>query len=117
MEQTIMGMISQLRFHVHIKKSKSRSRTLLNGVPQGSVIVPAFFSLYTYDIPATVSRKYICADDIVMMASDKCFTVIEQTLSDDLDKLRNNFYNWRLDLNTTKTVSSPLHLTNRLADC
>ena len=31
------------------------------------VIVPATFNLYTYDIPTTVSRKYIYADDIAMM--------------------------------------------------
>ena len=45
--------------HVHIRKSKSRRRTLLNGVPQGSVISLALFNLYPYDIPATVLRKYI----------------------------------------------------------
>ena len=52
------------------------------------------------------------------MASDKCFIVVEKTLSDDLDKLRNNFYKWRLKLNTNKTVTVYIafHLTNYLAD-
>ena len=50
------------------------------------------------------------------MASDKCFIVVEKTLSDDLDKLRNNFYKWRLKLNTNKTVYIAFHLTNYLAD-
>ena len=111
-----MGMISQCRFHVNIGKSKSSCRTLLNGVPQGSVIVPSLINLYAYDIPTTVSRSYIYAGDIATMASDNCFTVFELTLSDNLDKLRNYFYNWRLNLNTTKTVCSAFHLTNRLAD-
>ena len=62
-------MISQCRFHVHIGKSKSRCWTLRNGIPQGSVIAPALFNLYTYDIPTTVSRKYIYAGDIAMMAN------------------------------------------------
>ena len=53
---------------------------------------------YTYNI----LRKYINADNIVMMASDRFRTVVEQTLSDDLEKLRNYFYNWRLKLNTIK---------------
>lgn len=48
--------------------------------------------------------------------SDKWFTIAEQTQSDDLDKLRNYFYNWRLKLNTTKTVCTAFHQTNRLAD-
>ena len=85
MVRAIMGMISQWCFHVHIGKSKSRCQTLLNGFPQSSVIAPALFNLYTYHIPTTASRKYIYADDIVMMASAKCFTVVELTLSDDLD--------------------------------
>ena len=51
-----------------------------------------------------------------MMASDKCFKVVAQTLSDNLDKFTNYFYNWRLKLNTTKTFCSAFHLTNQLAD-
>ena len=62
-------------------------------VLQGSVIAPALFNLYAYDIPATFSRKHIYADDIAMIASDKSFRVVEQTMSDDLDKLTNYFYN------------------------
>ena len=116
MVRGIMGMISQRRIHFHIRKSESRCRTLLSGVPQGSVIAPALFNLYTYDIPIAVSKEYIYADDIAMMASDKCFTVVEKTLSDDLGKFRNYSYNWRLKLNTTKTVCSAFHLTNRQAD-
>ena len=50
------------------------------------------------------------------MASDKCFTVVEQSLSDNLDKLRNYFYNCWLKLNTTKTVCRAFHLTSALAD-
>ena len=51
-----------------------------------------------------------------MMASDKSFTVVKKTLSDNLDKLRNYFYNWWLKSNITKTVYSALHLSNILAD-
>ena len=49
------------------------------------------------------------------MASDMCFTVVELTLSGDLDKFRNYFYNWCLELNTNKTVFSAFHLTVCLA--
>ena len=72
MVRAIMDMISLLRFHVHIGKSKSRCWTLLNGAPQGSVIATTLYNLYTYDIPTTVSRKYIHAYYIAMIASDKC---------------------------------------------
>ena len=61
-------------------------------------------------------RKYIYADDTAMKVSDKCFTVVEQTLSENLDKLREYFYNWLLKLNSTKIVCSTFHYNNRLAD-
>ena len=34
-----------------------------NGVPQGSVLAPLLFSVYTADLPHTRSKKYIYADD------------------------------------------------------
>ena len=61
-------------------------------------------------------RKYIYADDTAMIVSDKWFTVVEQTLSENLDKLREYFYNWLLKLNSTKIVCSTFHYNNRLAD-
>ena len=88
MVTAIKSMKSQPRFHVHIGKSKSRCRALLNGVPQGSVDAPTLSNLFTYDIFTTVSRKFIYADGIAMMARDKCFRAVEQTLSDNLDKLK-----------------------------
>ena len=51
MVRTIIGMISQCHFYVHIGKSKSSCRTLLNGVWQVSIITQGLFNLYTDDIP------------------------------------------------------------------
>ena len=53
MVRTIIGMISQYHFYVHIGKSKSRCGTLLNGVWQVSIIAQGLFNLYAYDIPTT----------------------------------------------------------------
>ena len=108
-------MISQRRFHVHIGGKKSRCRTLINGVSQGSILGPLLFNLYTHDIPPTTSTKYIYADDIALMTSHKGFSEIERVLSQDTDTIRTYFTNWRLKLNTTKTVSSVFHFANRKA--
>ena len=116
MIRVIMSMISQRRFHVHIGGKKSRCRTLINGVPQGSVLAPLLFNLYTHDIPPTTSKKYIYADDIALMTCHKGFPEIERVLSQDTDTIRTYFTNWRLKLYTTKTVSSMFHLANRKAD-
>ena len=95
---------------------KSRCRTLINGVPQGSVLAPLLFNLYTHDMPSTISKKYIYADDLALKSAHKDFPDIERDLSQDVDTLGLYFTNWRLKLNTGKTVSSVFHLANRQAD-
>ena len=111
-----MSMISQRRFHVHIGGKKSRCRTLLNGVPQGSAIAPLLFNPYTHDILPTTSKKYISADNIALKTCHKDFLEIERVLSLDVDLLSTYFTDWRLKLNTTKTVLSVFHLANLRAD-
>ena len=112
----IMSMISQRRFHVHIGGKKSRCRTLTNGVPQGSVIAPLLFNIYTHDLPPTISKKYVYADDLALKSVHKNFPEIERDLSQDVDTLSTYFANWRLKLNTGKTVSIVFHLSNRKAN-
>ena len=51
MVRAIKGIKSQPRFHVHIGKSKSRCRTLLNGVLQGSVDAPTLSNLFLIMFP------------------------------------------------------------------
>ena len=57
----------------------------------------ALFNLYTYDLPATLSKKYVYADDIALLHSNSDFQEIENALSNDLDRLRKYFRNWRLN--------------------
>ena len=53
-------------------ENQSRLQGLKNGVPQESVLAPLLFNIYTYDLPVTVGRKFVYADDLATLhcASD-----------------------------------------------
>ena len=111
----IMTMIASRSFIMHVGADRSKQRFLKNGVPQGSVLAPLLFNLYTSDLRKTQSTKYIYADDIALMISGETFGPIEQSLSEDLDNMSRYFNNWRLKINTGKTVCTSFHLAHRLA--
>ncbi|UYV76074.1 hypothetical protein LAZ67_13002415 [Cordylochernes scorpioides] len=101
---------------VHLNNKKSRPRTLNNGLPQGSVLAPLLFNVYTADIPATNSQKFLYADDIALLHQEQSFSTLEQILNEDLKKLENFFSKWHLIPNPSKTVSSVFHLNNHKAN-
>ena len=108
----IDNMLSDRRFRVFVGEKSSKFRTLNNGLPQGSVLSPILFNLYTSDLPLTESRKFIYADDMALTFQNKSIEIIENKLSTDLDIMNNYFKNWRLSLNPSKTEVSCFHLDN-----
>ena len=57
----------------------------------------------------------MCADDVALTCYDKQTSVIEHTISKDLDCVSEYYRKWHLKLSTTKSVSSIFHLKNHLA--
>ena len=98
------------------KQSKqSKLRRLINGVPQGSVLAPLLFNIYTYDLPSMISRKFAYADDLALLHSSGNWKELEGTLSQDMSTLSAYLQTWRLKLSHTKTVTAPFHLNNEEA--
>ena len=93
--------------------SKSRLRRLRNGVPQGSVLAPLLFNIYTYDLPTTTARKFAYADDLAILFTAENWQTLERTLTQDMEILSSYLHKWKLKLNTSKTVSAAFHLPTK----
>ena len=116
MVQMIMELTRNRSFTLSIGDSKrSRLRRLRNGLPQGSVLAPLLFNIYTYDLLSTISQKYAYADDLAWMHTSKDGKTLEGTLSQDMTTLSAYLQTWRLKLSHTKTVTTAFHLNNREA--
>jgi len=84
-------MLSNKFLNVYIGEEKSKIKMLNNGLPQGSMLAPLLFTLYTKDLPGTNERKFIFADDLALACQSKDFERLENSLTDGLDILHNYY--------------------------
>ena len=116
MVRMIMELIRNRSFTLTTGDSKpSRLQRLRNGVPQGTVLAPLLFNIYTYDIPSITSKKFAYADDLAILHTSGEWKELERTLSQDMTTLSEYLQTRRLKLSHTKTVTAAFHLHNREA--
>ena len=65
-------------------QKRSGFKQLKNCLPQGSVLAPLLFNVYTADLPPTESRKFAYADDLALAIQHKDFHETERILTSDL---------------------------------
>ncbi|KAJ8395260.1 hypothetical protein AAFF_G00034620 [Aldrovandia affinis] len=85
--KTIGTLLSNRWFRVHLGQSKSKWTRQTNGLPQGSVLAPTLFNLYTNYLPETTSWKFIYADDICLETQASDLNILDKTLNEDVPKL------------------------------
>ena len=112
MVRMIMELVRNRSFTLSTGDSKqSKLRRLKSGVPQGLVLAPLLFNIYTYDLPSMISRKFAYVDDLALLHSGN-WKDLEGTLSQDMFRLSAYLQTWRLKLSHTKTVTPVFHLNN-----
>ena len=116
MVRMIMELIRNRSFTLTTGDNKpSRLRLLRNGVPQGSLLAPFFFNIYTYDFSSITSKKFAYADDLAILYTSGEWKELERTPSQDMTTLSAYLQTWRLKLSHTTTVTAAFHLHNRKA--
>jgi len=109
-------LLKDRRFYVSLNGNKSRWKTQRNGFPQGSVLAPMLFNVYTNDQPIYDRTKhFIYADDLALTAQGLKFEIVENALKKSLEELTRYYYTNRLKPNLTKTQVCDFHLRNRNA--
>lgn len=109
-------MLKNRYFKVTIGQDSCKSKTIKNGLPQGSVLAPLLFNLYISDLPETKSLKFGYADDMAIAVQSKDLEDGENTLTSDLQILGHYYQTWRLCPNPSKTEVCAFHLNNRQAN-
>ena len=110
-------------FYVKYKNSTSSLRPIKAGIPQGSVLGPLLYNIFTGDIPIPDDSSALIAtfaDDTVLMYSHNSLNIATSKLQVILDKTTTWFAKWQLKINQTKTTQviftnktnyTPQHLT------
>ena len=84
--------------YVHANGYNSTSRSVIYGVPQGSILGPVCFSLYINDMPLAVE------EEVVLFADDAAFIITCPTLDGLYRKIRKLFSDLTTYLNMNKLV-------------
>lgn len=99
----IQSFISNRYFYVSIKNCKSNTFQILAGVPQGSVLSPTLYNIFTSDLNITKSERAFFADDTCLYKSARSPGIIIKSLNAASKQLADYSTKWKIKLNDTKT--------------
>ena len=111
-----LTVLENRRFFVVLNGKKSRWRRQRNGLPQGSVLAPMLFNIYTNDQPIHPdTRIFIYADDLCIASQGNGFNYTEASLTAALSTTTTYYDTNQLRANPSKTQVCVFHLRNREA--
>lgn len=103
--QILASYLSNRKFYVHYGEANSSIKSITAGVPQGSVLGPLLYLLYTADIPTDKDAMTATfADDTAILTTHEDYSVATTQLQSAVNKIDNWATRWKIKLNASKTV-------------
>lgn len=102
----IRSFLTERTFRAKIQNALSNPRYIEAGVPQGSVLSPTLYSIFTSDIPKTPTTTLaMYADDTAILARSLRPHLATAKLQDSIDQLESWLRLWRIDVNPEKSAA------------
>lgn len=106
----IKNYLTNRKFYVKINESKSMTKDIIAGTPQGSIISALLFILYLNDLPKPSNffckiNRLLFADDIVMYTTTKNVDFARLAMNKYLKDIYEFLTKWKLKMNINKCES------------
>ena len=103
--QLLSSYLTDRVFRVRVENEFSSLKDIKAGVPQGSILGPILYLIYTSDLPVMENIKVATfADDTALMATGRNLIESTSKLQEANDSISNWCKSWKMKLNETKSV-------------
>lgn len=102
----VQSFLHKRSFHVLINGSVSKTYNIIAGVPQGSVLSPILYNIFTSDLKITTCEKGMFADDTSVQNAGKNPKKILKNLNSASKQLSDYCRKWKIKLNDDKTQAA-----------